>query len=268
VSRLLVKLSVSLAILWPAADAFAAPPAPASSPGAMTITFAEPAARLVRDTGIYRAGRGVVLRTDDMLESGGGAIQLDAGGATIALGPASRVYIRNGGELVLLDGWLKLQARADRALTLATAVLQLAGAGTTVTLHVAGDTTELFAEAGEVPVRELDAGKPRRAGKVAPEQFASRSGALALRIAPRPPAAFLATMPRDLRDQLVPLDAHGPAVPPRLERPASFAELAPWLTGQPLLRQRLQLRFDPPRIPPHTARSAPRSSMTGNEASQ
>jgi hypothetical protein len=263
VSRLLLGLSVSLAILWPAA------PAPAAQSGAAaTITFAEPAARLARDTNIYRAGRGVVLRANDMLESGSGAIQVDAGGSTVALGPATRVYIRSGSELVLLDGWLKLQARPGQVLTVATSVLQLDGAGATVTLHALGDTTELFAEAGEVPVRELNAGKPRSASKVAHDQFAVRSGALPLRIAPRPPAAFLAALPRDLRDALVPIKAGAATAAPPFERWATYAELAPWLAGQPVLRQRLQRRFDPPRIRPLAAPSAHRSSTTGNEASQ
>jgi hypothetical protein len=221
---------------------------------------------------MYRAGRGVVLRANDMLESGSGAIQVDAGGSTVALGPATRIYVRSGSELVLLDGWLKLQGRAGQPMTVATSVLQLDGAGATVTLHAQGDTTELFAETGQVPVRELNAGKPRGAGKVAHDQFAVRSGTLPLRIAPRPPAAFLAALPRDLRDALVPIKASAAAAAPPLERAASFAELAPWLAGQPVLRQRLQRRFDPPRIPPRippdTARTARRSSMTGNEASQ
>jgi hypothetical protein len=240
----------------------------AAAPASIAITFAEPAARLARDTSMYRAGRGVVLRANDMLESGSGAIQVDAGGSTLALGPATRVYIRSGSELVLLDGWLKLQGRPGQPLTVATSTLQLDGAGATVTLHAQGDTSELFAETGEVPVRELNAGKPRIASKVAHDQFAARSGALPLRIAPRPPAAFLAALPRDLSDALVPVKAGAATAAPPLERAASFAELGPWLAGQPLLRQRLQRRFDPPRIPPHTARSAHRSSTTGNEASQ
>jgi len=246
VSRLLLGLSVWLAILWP----------PAHAAPAATITFAEPAAHLVRGTGLYRAGRGVVLQENDMLESGSGALQFDAGGSTVAVGPASRVYIKSAGELVLLDGWLKLQGRAGAAVTLATSALQLDGAGATVTLHALGDTTELFAEAGDVPLRELNGGKPRAAARLARDQFAVRSGAKPLRILPRPPAAFLAALPRDLRDALVPIKAGGALVQPSLERPASFAELAPWLAGQPALRQRLQRRFDPPRIPPHAARTA------------
>lgn len=92
VSRCFVKLSVWLALSWPAAHAAAAAPTP------LSISFAEQPARLVRDKSLYRAGRGVVLQSDDMLESGDGVLQVDAGGATIALGPASRIFVRSGGE--------------------------------------------------------------------------------------------------------------------------------------------------------------------------
>lgn len=247
VSRLLVGLVLLLALHWPPAHA-AAPAAPT-----LAITFAEQSARLVRDTALYRAGRGVVLRPGDMLESGGGAIQFAAGAATLALGPASRLFVKNGGELVLLDGWLKLHARAGQAVTVATANLQLAGAGSTVTLRAAGAASELFAESGEVLVHELNAGKRKRSAAVPHEHFAVRSGALPLRLADRPPPAFLAAMPRSFRDELVALPAPAAPVAPRHERPATFAELAPWLAAHPALRQQLQMRFDPPR----TARPAP-----------
>lgn len=252
-SRLLVRLFLLLALPWPAARA--AVPAPV-----LAITFAEQSARLVRDTAIHRAGRGVVLRANDMLESGSGAIQFEAGGATLALGPASRVFVKNGGELVLLDGWLKLHGRADRAFTVATSNLQLASAGSTVTLHAAGAASELFAESGEVLVHELDGGKRKRSAGVPHEHFAVRSGALPLRLADRPPPAFLAAMPRSFRDDLVALPAGGAPIAPHHERPATFAELAPWLAAHPTLRRQVQMRFDPPRA----ARSAPAPARPRN----
>ena len=230
--------------------AFLGPPAHAAptAPSTMAITFAEGAPRLARDKGFYRAGRGVVLRANDMLEAGAGALQLGAGGATIALGPASKVFIRNGGELVLLGGWLKLRADAKHPFTVVTNTLRLSGAGTTVTLHVAPEATGLFAESGDVLVEEPGPGKAGRATKVPHERFAVRAGALPLRLAARPPAAFLAAMPPGFRDETVALAAPAPAAPKR-ERAATFAELAPWLADQPFLRRQLQARFEPPRPP-------------------
>ena len=247
-SRRLAKLSVCLAIVWPAAHAA---PAASAVPAAFSITFCEQPASLVRGKSLYRAGRGTGLLPDDMLESGRGTVQLGAGGTTLAIGPATRIWIRSGSDIVLLDGWLKLQGCGGRAMTVSTSNLSLTGAGASLTVQASGAATALFAEAGSVPVRELDAGKARRAVTVAPEQFASRSGAHALRVAPRPPPDFLAALPRDLRDVLVPLPASSPAVLPRPERVLGFAELAPWVAGHGALRQQLQRRFDPP----HRARA-------------
>lgn len=250
VSRHLLGLFLSLALPWPAAHAA---PASAPAPGAIAISFADEPARLVRDKGFYRAGRGVVLRENDMLEAGGGALQLGAGGTTIALGPAARIFVGPGKELILLDGWLKLRGAADQPFTAATSGMRLASAGSTVTLHLSGSTTELFAESGDTVVEERHAGKASRMTRVPQEQFAVRGGAAQpLQLRARPPAAFLAAMPPSFRDQLVPLAAGSDAAP-KFERAATFAELAPWLAAQPALRRQVQARFQPPRA----ARGAP-----------
>lgn len=241
-SRDLVRLFLLLAWLCPAAHA-----APADPP--LAITFAEQAARLVRDTGLYSAGRGVVLREHDMLESGDGAIHLTAGGATLALGPASRLYVRSAGDLVLLGGWLKLHGPTRQAISVTTANLQATGAGSTYSMRATEGTSELFVESGAVLVRELNAGQRRRGASVPPEHFAVRAGALPLRLSERAPPAFLAAMPPGFRDELVALTLTAPPGMPRHERAARFAELAPWLGAHPLLRRRVQARFDPPRPP-------------------
>lgn len=212
----------------------------------MSISFADQPASLVRGKGLFRAGRGVALQQDDLLASGGGVLQVDAGGATLALGPATRIHVGSGG-IVLLDGWLKLQDRAGRALMVSTSALALDTDATTVTVHASGATTEVFAESGAVPLRELDAGTSRRAARLPSEQFAVRSGGQPLRIVPRPPAAFLAAMPRDLRDELVVPGTRAPGAAPRLERAATLAELLPWVAGHKALRQQLQRRYEPPR---------------------
>lgn len=245
-SRRLVKLSVWLALLWPLAHA--APPAAAAPASvSMSVSFAEQPASLVRGKSLYRAGRGVALQQDDLLVSGGAVMQLDAGGATLALGPATRLWIGSGGEIVLLEGWLKLQDRAGRALAVSTSVLRLETDAATVTVHASGATTEVFAESGAVPLRELDGGKARRAARLPSEQFGVRSGGQPLRVVARPPAAFLAAMPRDLRDELVVPGTRAPSAAPRLDRAATLAELLPWVAGHKALRQQLQRRYEPPR---------------------
>lgn len=233
----------------PACCAAAATPAP-------NIVHAEQSALLVRDTGMFSAGRGVALRAGDLLDSRDGALQLDIGGAAIAIGPGTRLFFRQGGEVVLLEGWLKVRGNAARPLAVNATLVRLHVADATAIVHATPTATEVFAEAGEVALEELDGGKAGRRLKLASEQFAARSSAQPLRIAARPAAPFLAGLPPAFRDLLVPLP-QGPAAQPRHERRATYAELAPWLARQPALRQQVRHRFDPPR-PPRAAVPTPR----------
>lgn len=224
--------------------AFAAAAAPSAMP--MAITYTEQPVDVSRDTAMYKAGRGAALQSDDLITSAAGTVLLDAGGTTVALGPASAVFIRDG-ELVLLKGWLKVSGNPARTLLLTTPGLQFDSAGVAATLHVAPGSTELFSESASLTVTELPAARPPRSVKVAREQFGVRSGVLPLKLAARPPAGFLAGMPRTFLDPLVPLAAKGPGVPPKRDRAATYAELAPLLAEQTGLRQQLQARFAPPR---------------------
>jgi hypothetical protein len=250
---------LSLWLVCASLPAFAAGPATptAAPPFPVSITFTEQPVKLARDTGMYSAGRGVALQADDLMTSGASTMLLDAGGTTIAVGPDSSVFIKNG-EVVLLKGWLKVNGSATRALLLSTASMQFDSAGVAATLHATPGSSELFAESAAVTVQELPAAKPPHSVKVAREQFAVRQAAQPLKLAARPPAAFLAGMPRTFLDPLVPIHAKGAAVPPRRDRTATFAELAPLLAEQPSLRQQLQARFAPPR-PARTAQQQQRS---------
>lgn len=234
---------LSLWLVCACLPAFGAVPAPAAIP--VAITYSELPITLSRDTSMYSASRGTALLPDDLLVSGTGTILLDAGGATVALGRDSAIAVRNS-ELVLLKGWLKVNGGATRTLIFTTAVLQFDSAGSAATLHATPGRTELFAESGALAVLELPPSKAPRRVNVPREQFGVRSGALPLILTGRPPAAFLAGMPRAFLDALVPLAAKGPAVPPKRERKATYAELAPLLAEQPVLRQQLQTRFAPP----------------------
>jgi hypothetical protein len=220
----------------------------------VTITYADQPIKLSRGTAMYSAGRGAGLQPNDLLMSGAGTVLLDAGGATIAIGPESTLYIRDG-ELVLLAGWLKVDGSAAHALLLATGALQFDSAGSTATLHATPGTTELFAESAALAVLPLPADKAARRTTIPREQFGVRSGARPLQVMARPPAAFLAGMPRAFLDPLVAVAVKGPAVPPRRDRAATLAELAPLLAEHPALRQQMQARFLPPRT--RAAKSAP-----------
>lgn len=242
--RYVFGLSLSLVLL-----SLAAPLRTLAAPAAraILITFADTPVHLWRDTGRLIAGRGTALQANDLVDTSAsaGVIQLAAGGSTIALGPDSQLFVKSGTELVLLKGWLKVRGAAAQGVRLATAQLQFDSTGATVTLHAAPEGAELFAESGEVLVTELAAGRQQRATRLPREQFGAKSSVLPLKLAPHPPKAFLAAMPRVFFDALVTVAATGPAVPPKRERPATFDELAPLLAEHPVLLQQVQRRFQP-----------------------
>jgi hypothetical protein len=246
VSRQVSRLSLWL--VFAPLSAFAAGPDSVSTTTAVpvAITFTEQPVKLARDTGLYSAGRGAALLPNDLITSGAGTVLLDVGGAAVAVGPASSVYLKNG-ELVLLSGWLKVGDSGARSLLLTTAGLQFDSAGISATVHAAPGMTELFAESAAVAVLPLPADKAARRTVVPREQFGVKRGMQALKLSARPPAAFLAGMPHAFLDPLVALHLKGAPVPPKRERPATFAELAPLLDEQPALRQQLQTRFAPPK---------------------
>jgi hypothetical protein len=228
----------------------------------MKVAFSEQPLKLVRGTAIYSGARGLALQADDMLETGEGTAQLDADKATIAIGPASRVYVRNGNALVLLAGWLKATTREGGQLNLETAGLQLGGSDAAATVHVNAGTTEIFAESGSLQVREGSGAGQRKT--IPSEQFAVRAGNQPLKLAPRPPAGFLTAMPAPFKDSLVAVTAPATPVAPKRERAATYAELAPLLDGHPALRLSMQRRFAPPR----PTRSVPANAPAGAPAGQ
>lgn len=227
---------------------------PALAAAPLAITYAEQPVHLWRDTSLYSAGRGATLQAHDLVDAGAATLLLDAGGTTVALGPGARLYINGPADLVLLDGWCKVRGAHVQGARLATQHVQFDSTGATVTLHAAPAGTELFAEAGAIVV--ATPGAARAGVKIAHEQFGSASGPH-LTLAPHPPPTFLAALPRAFLDPLTALPVPPPA-PPRRERAATYAEVAPLLAGHPALRQRMQRRFKPPA--PRRARAAPSSN--------
>ncbi|WP_295990026.1 FecR domain-containing protein [Rugamonas sp.] len=218
-----------------------------------TLSDAAQPVRLLRGTNFYSAVRGARLQSGDLLETGDGGVQIDiAGIATLALGPATRVYFKLGAgapEVQLLDGWLKVQAagtNADNAPRIASGALAFAVAGGSVTVRHAARKTELFVENGELLVSDAEAGKTARAVKVLREQYAVRNAAELLKLLPRAPRDFLGGMPPTFLDTLVSVNSKGVAVAPKLDAAATFSQVTPWLADAPALRQTLQRRFYPP----------------------
>jgi hypothetical protein len=262
VSRNLLRLSLlSLAMLSSAL--------PASAAQTTGISFAEAPVRLVRDTSLFVAARGVRLQNGDIIETGASAIQLEGLGATVALGPASRAYFKLAGgavEVTLLSGWMKIQAGAAPSTTLFNAgALRVNADGSSLIIHAAPGKTALFVETGTPTVAEMQGAKRLHATKLAREQYAVRTAKEALKVLPRAPKDFLGGMPPAFFDQLVPVSFKGAAPAPKLERAAVFAsDVAPWLADDPAVFQVLNRRFNPPpkRIttPPAPEKPAPRDT--------
>jgi hypothetical protein len=222
----------------------------------ISISYAEQPVRLLRDKGFCLAGRGAPLQTGDIVESGAAVLQLDGGDATVALGPASRMHVSTGAKgnyYLLLAGWMKVHAYPTKdptSTTVGAAGTRIPAVGSSIILHASPGKTELFVESGEPRVEEIPVGKGVRRTTVAREQYAVRSAGQPLKVAPRAPREFLAAMPPAFFDALVPVAAKGTPIALKLERPASFAEIEPWLADQPELRQAIHRRFFPPKPAP------------------
>jgi hypothetical protein len=253
-----------LTLAWtPSPLAATAAAGAASHAGAPFISFAEQPIRLWRDTGVYAAGRGTRLQDGDIVAStasGASIIQLEAGAATVALGPATQVYLRikaDTVDFVLLNGWMKIQGgaaenAAGKQVAASAGGLRVSAADRAANrvyiVRASAGKTELFVESGELAVDETQAGK-RRQHKLGREQYAvsDRNAKQPMTLLARPSRQFLADMPPAFADRLVPLAAKAGTAMPKLDHPAVFAEVAPWLADEPGLRQAVQRRLAPPK---------------------
>jgi hypothetical protein len=235
---------------------------PARAAPASAISFAEAPVRLVRDTNLYVAVRGARLQNGDLIETGASAIQLEGmGGATVALGPASRAYFKLGGdtvELTLLAGWLKIQSGAAPLTAIINAgALRVDPTGSSMIVHAEPGKTALFVETGAPAVAEMQGAKQQRTTRLAKEQYAVRTAKEPLKMLPRAPKDFLSAMPPAFFDPLVALSFKGAAPVPKLERAAVFTtDVAPWLADDPAVFQVLNRRFNPPPRRPATVTPA------------
>jgi hypothetical protein len=239
--------------------ALAAPRAHARADSLAAISFAEQPVRLLRATTFYLAARGTRLQDGDIVETGSSAIQVDGdGAATLAIGPASRVYFKfAGGALspTLLDGWLKIQPGATPSpapATVSAGALQFNAGGLVAIIHTDADKTELFVETGIASVVEKQGAKALPPLKVNPEQYAVRNtvAKLPLKLMPRAPREFVSAMPPTFFDKLIPVPARGLAPAPKLDRPALFTEVAPWLPADSALLPVFERRFNPAKVAP------------------
>jgi hypothetical protein len=219
------------------------------------LTLAEQPVRLLRGAAVYKAGSGVAVQKDDILETDAAGAQVEAGpDAIVALGPHSRVLVANLAadgkspvELELLQGWIKAYAKGLRA-TVATPALRVMLASGSTIVHAGDGLDAVFAEEGEQQAARVDdkgtAGAPL---KLAAEQYATLDAGRPQLVAGRPSRAFVGALPAAFRDHLAPAPdvKNAGKVPPIKEREAAYADVGDWLASPLPARRRFVARFRP-----------------------
>ncbi len=218
------------------------------------LTLAEQPVRLIRGAAVYKAGSGVAVQKDDILETEAAGAQVEAGAdAIVALGPQSRVLVaslaadgKSPVELELLQGWAKVYAKGRRAVVVTPALQVTVPTGSTI-VHAGGGLEAVFAEEGEQQVS--------RAGtvlKLAVEQYAGIDADKQQLVTSRPPRAFVSAMPPAFRDHLarVPGVKNAGKVAPVKERDAAYADVDDWLASTLPARRRFVARFKPRLLDP------------------
>jgi hypothetical protein len=233
---------------------FAVTPSWADEPRTV-LTVADQPVRLIRGAAVYKAGSGVAVQKDDILETDAAGAQVEAGAdAIVALGPQSRVLVaglaadgKSPVELELLQGWAKVYARGRRIGVVTPALQVTVPAGSTI-VHAGANLDAVFAEDGEQQVARVDdRGKAGAVLKLPAEQYAGIETGKPQPVAGRPPRAFVGAMPPAFRDHLAPAPGvkNAGKVAPVKERDAAFADVDDWLAATLPARRRFVARFRP-----------------------
>lgn len=235
-------------------------PIPSGPQGIGTLTLLEGSLRVVRGTSVLQAAEGMRLKQGDIIESSdGGFAQLEfMGGAIVALGPSSSLYIfRHGAganagsdavsaDLVLLSGWMKGESSAGSYRYESPTLAAMTGNGTVV-FHSNEGGCDIFVESGSATIGEVSRegnSRPATAGKAG--QFFSRHGGKGVASSARPSAGFVDAMPHQFRDTLPTRLAHftGKPVEPKAQHQVTYVEIQPWLTMPAAWRRGFVDRFE------------------------
>jgi hypothetical protein len=236
-------------------------PIPAAVQGVGSVTLLEGSLRVIRGTIVLKGVEGMHVRQGDILESsdtGFAQVEFD-GGAVLALGSASRVYVRrhSGGkggskepaELILLSGWLKGESSATAgSYRYETPELAATTANGTVLIHAYQGICDVFVESGAATVGETGQDGAVRAPAAAKAgQFFSRHTGKGAATATRPTPAFIDAMPHPFRDTLPSRLAHfaGKTIEPKVDHQASYGEVETYLRMPPAWRRGMVERFEP-----------------------
>jgi len=225
----------------------------------VTLLFGQP--KLLRGTTWFNLKEGVRLRDGDVIDlPASGQLQLEFtdGGAVSVIGPGALYIVAasardakqpGSAEFHLTRGWLKFATKPPGPRVRVRASLgTIAASEAAVVIHADGGF-EAFVETGTA--RLSDVGKLElTGGEIKGGGFASRAGGKPLETERRPPAPFVAALPRDFMDPLPVRAARFASthVDPVADHEATFAEAQPWLTGpyRASFLKRFQARLDDP----------------------
>ncbi len=221
------------------------------------LTVAEGGVVLVRGTTTYTAGQGVTLQNGDMLAPDPkGQAQIEfADGAILNLSRGTRAFLLSsqsaGGEpgVALLPGWAKFtraKASKGKPYRYIMPLARLGTAGATGVLRIAGESSEIFVEAGAARLVELSkAGLPAAGRDMKGGEFVVRAAGQPLVATPRPSPEFIKAMPGYFRDDLAVFlpRVRDRNTEPKREHDATYAEVEPWLKASAPLRRNLLERF-------------------------
>lgn len=226
----------------------------AASIGTVTITEGE--AQLVRQAQRHAAVEGLRVQDEDIVRTGSQTrlLRLElADGTALDLGPDTELMLQpraagrlgeRASTLYLARGWLKVSSAKDAVAGIASAHADLRQLTGTAVLRVAPEATMVFVESGQANVAEAQATQDVA---LADGDAFVRRGRDAASIARRPPADLLQGLPRAFADSLPRRATRFQARPaePGAGEPVTYADVAPWIDGEPALRALAVARFAP-----------------------
>jgi hypothetical protein len=239
----------------------------AASANLGVLALAEGPVALIRGTARYEAAAGTPLQPGDFIDSDESAVQIEGlAGARIATGPHTRLYLDRKGtatQVILLSGWLKIDAlpgiKGGKLVVDATG-LSVDMSHAVSVVHTDGTDTEVFCEAGTLPLSVASAGGvDGHTLSLRQEEYAQRKGNGSVDSTGRPDAGFLQSMPSAFFDPLpaVALKKQPAPVPGKL-REVSVEDVAPLLSQLP----KADLRALAKRFAPRLADASFRAAVT------
>lgn len=244
--------------------------APKAAPALVTIL--DGAAVVLRGSTRLQLAEGVRLAPQDIVETTAEARLLRIefpDGMALSLGPATRLWIeprlagegRRSARSYLLRGWVKLNAApaapagrpAGALIASPVADLLTTGASLVASVQEAagappGPTLQVFAESGELSLQERQGGQALGGvQRLRSGEFLGRSAAGKSAVSARPPAEFIAQVPRAFLDTLparAALFQQREVAAKPLGEP-SYADVSAWLTAEPALRRPAMPRWRP-----------------------